>query len=174
MILPGVGAAGYAMARLAKTLRACPPDTAHTFGLFCDIGIPMLLSRFPDYSTSLREAHTDVERSITTIEDHRHGTNHATISAIMSRSWGLSADVTEAIRFHHQYEVMHEAATTKTVRALLALCILSERAIQLYRGVNHTAEWNLGGSLACDVLGLSEHDAADWCDELHRLFDAEH
>jgi HD-like signal output (HDOD) protein len=163
----------YAMARMARTLHVCPPDTAHTFGLFCDIGIPMLLSRFPDYSATLREAHADLDQQITTHEDRHHGTNHATISAIMSRSWGLSPDVTEAIRFHHDYAMMTERNTSKTVSALLALCVLSERAIQLYRGVQDTAEWNQGGMIACDVLGLSQHDADDWCDTLHHMFDAE-
>jgi HD-like signal output (HDOD) protein len=164
----------FAMARLARTLRACRPDTAHTFGLFCDIGIPMLLDRLPNYNASLIEAQSDLERSITTIEDLHHGTNHATMSAIMSSSWGLSPDVTQAIRYHHQYEVMGERRTTKTVSALVAMCVLAERAIQSYRGTSKTAEWNLGGDAACDVLGLSPGDVDDCCDGLHQMFDAEH
>jgi HD-like signal output (HDOD) protein len=163
----------FAMARIARSTRICAPDTAHTFGLFCDIGIPMLLSRFPDYSTTMREAHADLESKITEIEDRRHGTNHAAISAIMSRSWGLSQDVTEAIRFHHFYEMIGESNTSKTVAALLAMCILSERAIQMYRGIHETAEWNRGGLAACDMLAISEHEAEEWCDQLHHMFDHE-
>lgn len=163
----------FAMARLARATRVCPPDIAHTFGLFCDIGIPMLLSRFPEYSGTLREAHNDLWQSITTIEDRHHGTNHATISSIMSRSWGLAPDITEAIRNHHYYEIMHESTTPKNVAALLSMCVLAERAIQVYRGVQQSAEWNLGGSGACDVLGLSAHDADEWVDQLHHVFDHE-
>lgn len=163
----------FAMARIARTTRLCPPDIAHSFGLFCDIGIPMLLSRFPEYSATLREAHNSLDQCITRIEDRHHGTNHATISAIMSRSWGLASDITEAIRNHHFYELMHESSTSKTVAALLAMCVLSERAIQMYRGVNQCAEWNLGGAAACDVLALSTQDADEWCDQLHHMFDHE-
>lgn len=163
----------FAMARVARGTRICPPDTAHTFGLFCDIGIPMLLSRFPDYTTTLREAHNDLHCQITEIEDRRHGTNHAAISSIMSRSWGLSPDVTEAIRFHHFYELINESGTSKTVGGLLAMCILAERAIQMYRGIHETAEWNRGGVAACDMLAISEHEADEWCDQLHHMFDHE-
>ncbi len=163
----------FAMARLARSTRLCAPDIAHTFGLFCDIGIPMLLSRFPEYSATLREAHNDLERPITAIEDKHHGTNHATISSLMSRSWGLAPDITLAIRNHHDYEIMHESTTPKTVAALLAMCVLSERAIQLYRGVQQSAEWNLGGAAACDVLAISGHDADEWVDQLHHVFDHE-
>jgi HD-like signal output (HDOD) protein len=163
----------FAMARIARLNRLCPPDIAHTFGLFCDIGIPMLLSRFPEYTATLREAHNNLESTITEIEDRRHGTNHATISSIMSRSWGLSPAITEAIRNHHSYELMTENNTSKTVAALLAMCVLSERAIQMYRGVHETAEWNLGGLAACEVLAISEHEAEEWCDQLHHLFDRE-
>ncbi len=163
----------FAMAKIARSTRLCPPDIAHTFGLFCDIGIPMLLSRFPDYAQTLREAHASLDCQITTIEDRNHGTNHTTISAIMSRSWGLAPDITLAIRNHHYYDLMQESQTPRTVAALLAMCVLAERAIQLYRGVHETAEWNLGGLAACDVLGISEHDAEEWCDQLHHMFDHE-
>ncbi len=163
----------FAMAQIARNSRLCPPDIAHTFGLFCDIGIPMLLSRFPEYTATLREAYADLQTSLTSIEDRHHGTNHAAISAIMSRSWGLAPAITEAIRNHHYYELMTESNTSRTVAALLAMCVLSERAIQLYRGIHETAEWNLGGLAACEVLGVSEQEAEEWCDQLHHLFDYE-
>lgn len=159
-----------AMARLAKTLRLCPPDVAHTFGLFCDIGIPMLMTRFPDYIETLKAANNDHEHQFTHIEESRHSTNHATIGAIMSRSWGLSADVTQAIRVHHDYDVLKESSTSKTVSVLVAMCLLSERAIQTYQNLNHHVEWEKGGLLACEILDLSDDEAIDWCEELHALF----
>src|SRR5471032_353777 len=37
----------------SRKLRIAPPDIAHTFGLFCDIGVPLLMNRFADYKTTL-------------------------------------------------------------------------------------------------------------------------
>lgn len=162
-----------AMAKMAKTMRLCAPDLAHTFGLFCDIGIPMLMSRFPDYHETLRLAVEEREQWFTRIEDQRHGTNHAIIGSFLARSWGLSQELILAIRGHHDYEMMMESSTPKNVATLTALCLLAERAIMAYQGSN-SAEWDKGGEAACNLLGIAEDEAADWCDELALLFNAEH
>lgn len=159
-----------AMARLAKEMRLCAPDVAHTFGLFCDIGIPLLMKRFPDYTETLALANSDDEQSFTQIEDMRHGIHHATIGAIMSRSWGLPANLTQAIRIHHDYEVMVERTTPTEVSSLIAMCLLSERAIQTYQNLNHQTEWDKGGMLAREVLSISEDEVIDYCEDLHSIF----
>lgn len=161
------------MAKMAKAMRACPPDVAHTFGLFCDIGIPMLMSRFPNYQETLRLAQNESEMLFTDLEDQHHGTNHAIIGGFLARSWGLSSEVIMAIRSHHDYEIMMESSTPKNVSALIALCLVAERAIMMYQGVNNPVEWEKGGHLACDILGIAEDEAADWCDELALMFNAE-
>ena len=159
-----------AMARLAKEMRLCAPDVAHTFGLFCDIGIPLLMTRFPDYAQTLALANNEDEQPFTRIEEVRHSINHAIIGAIMSRSWGLSANLTHAIRVHHDYEVMVEKATPPEVSSLIAMCVLSERAIQSYQNLNRHAEWDKGGMLAREVLGISEDEVIDYCEDLHAIF----
>lgn len=178
----GPGLAGFwdaatkrslAMSKMARALRACPPDVAHTFGLFCDIGIPMLMSRFPSYYETLQLAHNDAVNSFTAIEDARHGTNHTVIGGILARGWNLSPDIIAAIRSHHDYEFMMESTTSHTVAALIALCLLAEHAIQSYQGVSNSPEWEKAGHLACDILGIAVDEARDWCDELSLLFNAE-
>jgi HD-like signal output (HDOD) protein len=128
------------------------------------------LARFPNYLETLSLANNDHENQFTTIEDLRHQTNHATIGSLLARSWGLSPDVALAIRLHHEYSVMQEAATPDAVRALIALSLLAERAIQLFEGKNNHVEWEKGGELACATLDLTDDEMADKCDELHTLF----
>ncbi len=161
-----------AMVSLANTLGLCSPGVAHTFGLFCDIGIPMLMTRFPDYIDTLKAANDDGVRLFTDIEESRHGTNHATIGAILARSWGLSADVTLAIRVHHDYDVMNESTTPDVVKILMAMCLLSERAIQRYQRLNYHVEWEKGGPLACDILNLTDDEVIDRCEDLYEIFNA--
>lgn len=161
----------FAMALLSRRLHVSKPDVAHTFGLFCDIGIPLLIGRFPDYVDTLRLANESVDERFTTIEDRRHHTNHATIGSLLARNWGLSSDVVMAIRLHHEYEIIADNITPDEIKGLVALGLLVERAIQTYQHKNHHVEWEKGGGLALDALGISEDEMLDTFEELHRRFD---
>jgi putative nucleotidyltransferase with HDIG domain len=102
---------------LASRMRICSADIAHTFGLFCDIGIPLLLERFPDYQETLVLAGNDVNEKFTAIEQKRHSTSHTSIGALMARTWGLPEEVSNAILLHHDYLVLTDSATNDRVRA---------------------------------------------------------
>jgi len=104
----------FAMTRLAKIHKGIDPDTAQCAGLLCDIGVPLLMQRFPDYADTIKLAN-DINIGIplllqrfpkyanviqdnesarakffTEIEFESHGLEHAKIGAMMARSWGLS------------------------------------------------------------------------------------
>lgn len=158
----------------SRKLRIAPPDIAHTFGLFCDIGVPLLMSRFTDYKDTFAIASRDAERKFTAVEDARHSTNHAAIGCLLARNWGLSPDVSWAILHHHDYAVMNDDATDDAVRSLVALSVLAEKGIQRFHGYGTSLEWEKGGETACAHLGLSEDETADLLDELHETFHTEH
>lgn len=160
-----------AMSYLAKHIPVCSNDAAHTFGLFCDIGIPLLSERFADYPATLSKANLEFSVIFTAVEDAHHMTNHAAIGALMARTWGLPEEISTAILLHHDYRVLDDVATDDTVRSLIALALLAEYAIQKYHGQDLSAEWEKGGHSACHFLGISADDAADRFDELHELFD---
>lgn len=161
-----------AMQLLSRQLRVSTPDVAHTFGLFCDIGIPLLLTRFPDYSETLQLANASVDERFPSVEDKRHHTNHATIGSLLGRTWGLAPDVVMAIRLHHEYEVLTESLTPDSIKGLVALSLIVEKAIQTYQHMNKHVEWEKGGHLALEVLGMTEDEMFDICEELHCRFDA--
>jgi HD-like signal output (HDOD) protein len=158
----------------SRKLRIAPPDIAHTFGLFCDIGVPLLMARFADYRDTFTQASLDPDRKFTAVEDARHATNHAAIGCLLARNWGLSPDVSWAILLHHDYDVMSDAATDDAVRSLVALSVLAEKGIQRYHGNSDSLEWEKGGAQACAHLGLSEDETADLLDELQETFHLEH
>ncbi len=162
-----------ALVFLSRRLRVCQPDIAHTFGLFCDIGVPLLMDRFPEYVNTFFEASNDAAHPFTTVEDLRHNTNHASIGCLLARNWGLSTDVSLAILLHHDYSVMEDGATEALVCSLVALSLLAESAIQQYQGLGTSVEWQKGGSQACRHLGLEPDEAADLRDELQEMFDSE-
>jgi HD-like signal output (HDOD) protein len=163
-----------ALVFIARKLRLAPPDIAHTFGLFCDIGIPILMARFEDYGQTLDICNSAAARKFTEIEDARHTTNHAAIGCLLARNWGLSPDVSWAILHHHDYEVLGDDATDDAIRSLVSGAVLAERAIQRYHGNSASLEWEKGGDAACRHLGMNEDESADLLDELHETFHIEH
>ena len=159
-----------AMVFLSRRLRVGTPDVAHTFGLFCDTGMALLTARFPDYAATFDAACADPVRPFTAIEDERHATNHAAIGSLLARSWGLPDDVAWAILHHHDYNVIDDEATPDTVRSLVALSLLANRAIDQYRGAASSHEWDKGGARACAYLALQEDETTDLLDQLHDMF----
>ncbi len=55
----------HAMVFLSRRLRIGEPDVAHTFGLFCDTGVPLLMDRFPDYDATYGAASMEPHRPFT-------------------------------------------------------------------------------------------------------------
>lgn len=163
-----------AITYLARNMRVCSSDAAHTFGLFCDIGIPLLLERFADYSATLQAANAELTTPFTAVEEARHMTNHASIGALMARTWGLPEEVSMAILLHHDYTVLKDVATDESVKGLIALALLAEYAIYQYDGQEVFAEWEKGGDFVCHFLGISHDEVVDKVEELHELFNQLH
>jgi HD-like signal output (HDOD) protein len=159
-----------AMVFLSRRLRIGEADVAHTFGLFCDTGVPLLMDRFPDYAGTYAAASLETERPFTALEEERHNTSHTAIGTLLARNWGLSEDVAWSILHHHDYAVLDDANTTPTVRSLVALSLLAESAICKYQGDAESLEWNKGGARALAYLGLSDEETAELLDELHEAF----
>lgn len=162
-----------ALVFLSRQLRIAPPDIAHTFGLFCDIGVPLLMNRFADYKSTFALASAETSATFTSVEDARHKTNHAAIGCLLARNWGLSPDVAWAILHHHDYSVLDDPATDDSIRSLVALSLMAEKAIQRLHGNSSSVEWDKGGARACAYLALSEDETADILDELHETFHIE-
>lgn len=162
-----------AMVFLSRRLRIGEPDVAHTFGLFCDTGVPLLMDRFSDYAATYASASLEAARPFTALEDERHSTSHAAIGCLLARNWGLSSEVGWAILHHHDFAVLDDGATAPAVRSLVALSVLAESAICSYQGHGESLEWGKGGASACAYLGLSEEETAELLDELLEAFHEE-
>jgi HD-like signal output (HDOD) protein len=162
-----------AMVFLSRRLRIGETDVAHTFGLFCDTGVPLLMDRFPAYAATYAAASLETERPFTALEQERHSTSHTAIGTLLARNWGLSEDVAWSILHHHDYAVLDDADTSSTVRSLVALSLLAENAIRKYQGDAESLEWNKGGARALAYLGLSDEETAELLDELHEAFHAD-
>ncbi len=162
----------FAMTQLAVGLRGVATDIAHSFGLFCDVGIPLLMPRFPDYAQTLRLAARVTDRSVTDVEQAAHKTDHALIGALMARTWGLSPSVCNAIRQHHDAALLVHPETPEPVARLVAMGMLAELAIQRHAGQAECAEWNRAGLSATTTLRLGDGEVEGWISRLCEGFDA--
>lgn len=162
----------WALATMARQLRNVEVDVAQTFGLFCDVGIPLLMQRFPGYGATLQAANAEQQRSFTEVEQDAHQTDHALIGALMARSWGVSQTVTLAIRLHHDYAIFQDPKVPDTVARLIAMGLVADLAIQTFARLNASNEWVKGGEKGMGALMLDEQDLDDWVERLVEGFAA--
>jgi HD-like signal output (HDOD) protein len=160
------GKRSYALARLSRNMGDVPPDVGQSFGLFCDVGIPLMMQRFPDYGKTLKACNDEPDRSFTAVEHEHHQADHALIGGMMARSWGVSKTVCLAIRLHHDYSIFQNPDMPHDVCQLVAMGLLAELAIQRFAGLNHSSEWDKGSDLAIGSLMLTDQDVEDWVDKL--------
>ncbi|MDZ4162351.1 MAG: HDOD domain-containing protein [Burkholderiales bacterium] len=160
------GKRAHAMARLARQLGGVGVDVAQSFGLFCDVGIPLLMGRFPTYGKTLKACNEETVLSFTEVEHAAHQTDHALVGGMMARGWGLSPTLYKAIRLHHDYEIFHDRHTPPEIIRLIAMGLVAEVAIQRFAGLNSSTEWNKGGDLAAGALVLSDLDVEETIERL--------
>ena len=159
----------------AKRILGLDKDDAYTYGLLQNCGLPILIQRFPDYKETLHKANNLSEGKFTTVEDDAHGTDHATVSYLMAKSWNLPDATTNAIQFHHEYDMLSNSETNlhSDSKNLIALGLLADHAVHLSSGSNKnfSLEWTKGGALALAQLDLSYTDFADICEDIDHLIE---
>jgi HD-like signal output (HDOD) protein len=140
-------------------------EEAYTYGLFHDCGIPILMSKFPDYKDTLAASNKSAELLIV-IEDQHYATNHAIVGSMLARNWSLPDYISQAILVHHDHTIFTRQSERPTplVCALVAIQLVSEHIVAAFLGKPDDAEWHVSGQVAQDYLGLSDDDFADITD----------
>ncbi|MGN6703090.1 MAG: HDOD domain-containing protein [Burkholderiaceae bacterium] len=158
------------MSFLARQTGAVAPDLAHSFGLFCDIGIPLMKVTFPAYLETLAIANRTGGTGFLEVEQTRHGIDHAAVGASLAEKWTVAPEVAQAIRLHHVTDMLYDERIDTVVRAMVALNFVAERAIEEFRGKSQSHEWAEGGAVASEALGVSQEDAEGLCRLLKERF----
>ncbi|HRP23706.1 MAG TPA: HDOD domain-containing protein [Thauera sp.] len=161
-----------ASALFARKTGSARPETAYTFGLFHDCGIPLLVQRFDNYKQILGIANQATERWFTAVEDEALDTNHATIGYLLARSWGLTEAVCQGILCHHDYSVLDgDAGLDAEARALIAINVVGEYVAGTHLRTRRDAEWDKGREPVARFLGYSPAELDDIADDLVYAFD---
>jgi HD-like signal output (HDOD) protein len=144
-------------AYLARELEVARLDEAHTFALFRDCGVPVLLVRHPDYEKLLVETRCANERVRTEIERTAYGYDHALVGATLAQNWHLPTETWQAIRMHLTYADPGFLADehARAYAPLIALGLLAEQMHRIHRGTYEAALWVDEEAFIAAVLGAA-------------------
>jgi len=162
-----------AMAHLARQIPGLDADLAASHGLFCHVGMPVLLQSVRGYGATMVEAAARTDRSFVATEDANHRTNHAVVGALTVRVWGLPATLMASIRLHHDFVLLRERSSDAEVPLLIATGLLAEQLMRQHEGLAPDADWIAHGAQALDWLQVGAAELQDWADQLEAVFDAE-
>ena len=161
-----------AMAHIARQLYSVDVDLAHTFGLFCHVGMPIMMQGVRGYSATLTEAMARQDRSFTETENRAHRTDHAVVGAIVARTWRFPSTLVHAVRLHHDFTVLADEGIAPEVRTLVAAGLVAEHLVQTFEGLDELKEWRLHGAACLAHLQVNESELAHWGDALVAAFES--
>jgi HD-like signal output (HDOD) protein len=144
------------LARKVRLARLRAAD-AYTYGLFRDVGIPIMFQRFPTYQLALAEANSEAVRAFTEIEHRYVPADHAVVGFVLAKDWWLPEEVALAIRNHHDLPILDEAQVSlpEVSRYLVAAGQTAEHILQQVTGGSLTCEWPKLGATCLRILGIS-------------------
>jgi HD-like signal output (HDOD) protein len=155
-----------ALAWVATQLPGLSPDLAHSYGLFCHVGLPVLMQSVRGYAGTMVEARARRDRSFIETENVNHRTDHAVVGALTARAWRLAPSVMAAIRLHHSLESLGSGDTEPEVHTLVAAGLVADYLLARRAGLSPEPEWERHGAAACDWLAISADDLHHWQETL--------
>lgn len=161
-----------AMGFIAKQLYDLDADIAHTCGLFCHVGIPIMLQGVKGYGGTLTEALARRDRSFTQTENAAHRTDHAVVGAIVAKTWRLPPIISVAVRLHHDFTIFADDQVPQEARTLVAVALIAEYLVARHEGIEEHKEWTQHGAACMGFIKVSEEEVESWVDSLHPLFES--
>lgn len=114
-------ALAMAVGMISRRQYGLAPDAAYTYALFHDVGIPLMMRRYPEYEERTRLC-AEAGGRLVDMEDRYFPCTHPIIGSLMVRSWGLPPLVGQAIRFHHEPDVYELSDKNPARRRAVADC----------------------------------------------------
>jgi HD-like signal output (HDOD) protein len=161
-----------AMGFIAKQLYDTDADIAHTCGLFCHVGIPIMLQGVKGYSGTLTEALARKDRSFTQTENAAHRTDHAVVGAIVAKTWRLPPVISVAVRLHHDFTIFADEHVPSEARTLVAIALIAEYLVARHEGIEEHQEWAKHGSACMAYINVGEGEVEAWVDTLYPMFES--
>ena len=161
-----------AMIFLSRKFPGMSEDLAHTYGLFCHVGLPVMMQSVPGYGGTLVEARARKDRTMIQTANVNHKTDHAVVGALVARVWRLAPSVMAAIRLHHDYDILEDHRIDTEVKMLAAVGMLAERMMHKHEGIEPDRDWLDSSAQVLQWLEVTEEELETWDLELRDMLDA--
>jgi len=128
---------------IALHLKDVDPDEAHTYVLFRDCGMLVMLRKFPQYADIMAQGDRIPGAQLTRVEDARFKFNHARVAYALARSWCLPEPLCGTIFYHHEFAptVIGSPGVEPPKRNLLAFGLLAEQIAMLHMNRGLCPDW---------------------------------
>ncbi len=160
-----------AAAGIAARLKGVDPDLAHTYVLFRDCGIPVMLRKFPAYAEVVDGNRLKSGDRFVAIEDMRFGFSHSKVGFALARGWLLSDPMCKAILYHHQPRAA-KAFTRDLEPAdprLIAFGMLAEQVVAIESGGGLCPDWQVNEEFVLETLAISPDEIVALARDLEPL-----
>lgn len=159
-------------ARMAETAADVAPhfpfidrDVAHTFALFRDCGMAVMIAKFDNYEALVSANAQKPGLGLLLAEDSRYRFNHARVGYSLANGWHLPECLCNAILLHHDIDrFTPDRVDTNTPEAkLVAFGFLVEQvaALRSHRGLR--PDWLLAEGFVLEALQLDAEQIVALC-----------
>ncbi len=160
-------AAGLAAA-IATRLKGVDRDEAHTYVLFRDCGMLVMLRKFPQYADMMGQGAKIPGAQFTRLEDTRFRFNHARVACALARSWSLPEPLCGAILCHHDVALLDKnaAGAQPPDPKLVAFGLLAEQIAALHINQGLCPDWIGAERFVLATLGIGADDIVELAEQL--------
>jgi HD-like signal output (HDOD) protein len=155
-------------AEIAARLKHMDRDAAHTFVLFRDCGMLVMLRKFPQYNEIMEQSAIISGAQLTRIEDVRFKYNHARVASALARSWSLPDALCGAILHHHEFALMAKSSIESHAanRKLVAFGLLAEQIAALHMNQGLCPDWTDAERFVLDTLDIEPDEIVKLSEDL--------
>jgi len=147
-------------ASISRSIRCVNADVAHTYALFRDCGVAVMIGKFADYGGIVSDLSLRPGAQVLVSEDERFHYSHARVGYALARGWMLPEPMCQAILHHHAVDPSaggrNEAEAADA--GLIAVGLLAEQLVALREGRGLCPDWRSGEAFVLETLGLTADD----------------
>jgi putative nucleotidyltransferase with HDIG domain len=149
-------AVSYIADALAERLGDVDRGFVATLGLLHDIGRLAIVAQFPDRAATVRNVGVSSDPNESRLDRERRafGADHAVLGATLGLRWKLPADLTQAIRWHHEPEKAFESHDPLSLRKAVCVIHLADQLAKYCFAYADDMEIQTPAQSVFDLLGL--------------------
>ncbi len=144
----------------ARRISGIDLDEAHSYALFRDCGMPVMIKKFADYANIVDRLEQLPGTQVSGIEQTNYRYSHARVGYALARGWMLPEPFCRAILYHHDFEKVAIGGfdIDPADRKLVAFGLLSEQIATLRRGDGLCPDWQSGERFVLETLAITPEE----------------